>query len=180
MLRLRVTVPDDAPVPPTAEQVAAYRALLAHGAVARDAVLSAVFALYPQFLDDCFDADDVDFPALAAAVPELDSPDQPRSPAGLGNLFLLSEAAEGVGYVWFEFGCEREAEHGLGVPVHRDRVVAVGQADTALGGHSAARDARHGWRLKLLDGSADPVPDCRPQSAAGVSRPRPALPAVPR
>ena len=35
-------------------------------------------------------------------------------------------------YVGYEFGCEWEDEHGLGVLMHGTRVVDVGFADTAI------------------------------------------------
>ena len=35
-------------------------------------------------------------------------------------------------YIGFEFGCEWDEEHGLGVMMHKDSVVVIGQADTSF------------------------------------------------
>ncbi|MCT7376903.1 hypothetical protein N5A92_17900 [Chelativorans sp. EGI FJ00035] len=47
----------------------------------------------------------------------------------------------GVPYVGYEFGCEWDEEHGLGVLMHGARVVEVGFADTAFNLWIAQNDA---------------------------------------
>jgi|GEM_PF-7134692 len=50
--------------------------------------------------------------------------------------------------VGYELRCAWDTEHGVGVMTHEDRVVEVGQADTALlGAHDPARDVRQTSRL---------------------------------
>jgi hypothetical protein len=142
--RLRVTVAGSDRLAPTTEQANAFQYLREHGLAIRDAILANVFAQYPQFREeylDALDEEDEDFPEIAAAVLVLDRPDQLAGLMGLGNVFLLTEARDGVGYVGFEFGCEWESEHGLGVLTHRARIIDVGQAPTAFDGRAAEADA---------------------------------------
>jgi hypothetical protein len=49
---------------------------------------------------------------------------------------------DGLAYVGYELSCEWDNEHGAGVLMHADRVVEVGQADTAILGWIAKRDAK--------------------------------------
>jgi hypothetical protein len=45
-------------------------------------------------------------------------------------------------YIGYEFGCEWEQEHGVGVMMHGTRVVEMGGADVAILEWIADRDAR--------------------------------------
>jgi hypothetical protein len=144
---LRVTVAGSDRVPPTADQTAAFQYLREYGPAVRDAILVRVFAQYSQFREeylDAFDEEDEDFPEIAAGVPELDRPDQLAGVIGLGNVFLLTEARDGISYVGFEFGCEWESEHGLGVLTHRTRILDLGQAPTAFDGRVVKADTPGG------------------------------------
>jgi hypothetical protein len=140
---LRVIRPRGEPPSPSAEQVAAYQHLLDHGPAVRDAILAAVFEQFPKYREeylDCFDEEDDEFADIAAGVPEVSRADELRSLMGLGNLFILDVARDGIAYVGFEFGCEWES-HGLGVMTHGTRVIDLGQAPTAFDGHAARKDA---------------------------------------
>ena len=61
---------------------------------------------------------------------------------GLSNVHVLRVARDGIAYVGFEFGCAWEEEHGLGVMMHRDRVVAAGGADVSFLEWIAEEDAK--------------------------------------
>ncbi|HYC95942.1 MAG TPA: hypothetical protein VEB39_09630 [Sphingomicrobium sp.] len=80
-----------------------------------------------------FDFDD-DFPAVA-------NEDDLKRNVGLYAVNIHQVDVDGVPYVGYEFGCEWENEHGLGVLMHGTRVVDVGFADTALLLWVAERDA---------------------------------------
>lgn len=70
-----------------------------------------------------FDFDD-EFPVV------LDEGDLKRN-VGLFAVCIHQLDTNGVPYIGYEFGCEWEEEHGLGVLMHGSRVVEVGFADTA-------------------------------------------------
>lgn len=144
-VRIRVVVAGSDRVAPTADQTAAFHYLREHGRAVRDAILASVFAQYPQLREDyldAFDEEDEDFPEIAAGVPALDRPDQLAGLMGLGNVFLLTQGRDGVTYIGFEFGCEWESEHGLGVLTHRARIIDIGQAPTAFDCRAAEADAK--------------------------------------
>ncbi len=39
---------------------------------------------------------------------------------------------EDFAYIGFELGCSWDEEHGVGVMMHKDRIVAIGQAETSF------------------------------------------------
>lgn len=128
-------------IPPTVAQVAAYRWLIEHEAEVAEAVLNAIFAEYPRFREEYIDAyDDEDAQAAAQTAPPLEQREQLRMVMGLYAVTVLPLPNDGLGYVGFEFGCVWE-EHGLGVLTHRNRVVEIGQADTAFDGNRAEEDS---------------------------------------
>lgn len=64
-----------------------------------------------------------------------------RESAGLYAVNIHQLDVGGLPYVGYEFGCEWEDEHGLGVLMHGARVVEVGFADTAFHLWIAEEDA---------------------------------------
>lgn len=83
-----------------------------------------------------FDFDD-DFPVIAG---EQDL----KEYVGLYAVNIHQVDVDGVPYIGYEFGCDWENEHGLGVLMHGTRVVEVGFADTAITLWIAERDAKRG------------------------------------
>jgi len=103
------TKPTAAP-PPTAEQVAAFRLLLAPASPTAAAVLSSLRANVPELPSADWDA--------VAGVLEL------------ADVIVFSSAGDGVAYTGFVFN-GMEYEHGIGVVAHRERVAHIGFAETA-------------------------------------------------
>lgn len=71
--------------------------------------------------------------------PELRTIDDVKKIIGLDNLHILSDKKDDLSYVGFECGCPWDIEHGLGIIMHRDRVIDVGGADIAF---SSSRELR--------------------------------------
>jgi hypothetical protein len=65
-------------------------------------------------------------------MPELRESSELKRLIGLSTVHISDVEKEGVAYVGFEFGCTWEEEHGLGVMTHRDRIIEVGDAETAF------------------------------------------------
>src|SRR5207249_542364 len=74
--------------------------------------------------------------------PMVDSPDGLRNVMGLTSVLIHPVSWEGVAYVGYEFGCTWDTEHGLGTMMHRDRIVDLGGADTAILEWIAERDVK--------------------------------------
>lgn len=91
-------------------------------------VLNAVYQHYIEIFDDY---------AEFAVEEQLVMP-VAKEPADLRELISLTEVSvhpvehERRQYVGYEFNCTWESEHGLGVLMHGDRVVRVGEADNAF------------------------------------------------
>lgn len=50
----------------------------------------------------------------------------------LRQVHIRPWSKDGIGYVGLEFGCTWDREHGLGVMVHRQRIVDLGSADVSF------------------------------------------------
>ncbi len=127
-VKVRISTPLDTPVLPHASQVAAYRWLKEHEADVARAVRDAAFAYYPGARAEWLR----DYPDEAAALPVLADPADLAKVMGLHDVHVIATAKDGFAYIGFEFGCDWDDEHGFGVMTHKDRVVAVGLADTAI------------------------------------------------
>jgi hypothetical protein len=71
-------------------------------------------------------------------MPVLQNPSDLKPLMGLSTVHIGDVEKDGFAYIGFEFGCNWEEEHGLGVMTHKDRIIEVGDAETAF-------DA---WRLR--------------------------------
>jgi hypothetical protein len=60
---------------------------------------------------------------------------------GLDKVYVHCFAKQNLPYIGFEFGCDWEEEHGLGVLMHGTRCVEIGQADCAFTLWRAKEDA---------------------------------------
>ena len=130
-VRLSVEWYSDAPVPPSAEQIAAFAYLLESEKLVTDSVLTAIFERYPEFREETLDAYDYSETSLAA-LPEISRPEHLRSLIGLSTVHISNLAQDARSYIGFEFGCEWEKEHGLGVLTDGERVLDVGAAEVSF------------------------------------------------
>ena len=137
--------------PPSPEQAAAYRYLIAYQQRIRDSMLEAIFDEYPDYRASYIAGYDLD--ESDETLPVLDRPEQLKDLIGLSSVLIHPVVREGVAYVGYEFGCAWEEEHGLGAMMHQDRVVTVGQADVAILEWIAERDAKPPRRKKKGPGS---------------------------
>jgi hypothetical protein len=119
--------------PPTNEMAAAFGYLMAHEIEIAQVVQDAIVAEAQRLLDE--GATD---PSIQMAAKGRD---QLRTLVGLHTIHILETSLDGVAYVGFELGCEWEEEHGLGVMLHRNRVVEVGGAMDAMTEWIAEEDA---------------------------------------
>lgn len=132
--RVAVTIntPFDRLAHPHSSQVAAYRWLKEHEAEVARALREAAFAYYPGARAEWLGY----YPDEAAALPVLTEPTELARVIGLHDVHILATAKDGFAYIGFEFGCNWDDEHGFGVMTHKDRVIAVGLAHTAISGSS--------------------------------------------
>jgi hypothetical protein len=113
--------------PPCEEQVAAYQYLKEHEPEVTGAVLRGVLEYYGSLRPDYVSPGEDD-----AHMPAISTTDQLRPLMGLGLVHVHDLAKERIAYIGFECGCTWDPEHGVGIMMHKDRVVSVGQGDTAF------------------------------------------------
>jgi hypothetical protein len=77
------------------------------------------------------------------SFPSIDDEATLRKRIGLYAIHIHQIERGGMPYVGYEFGCDWEEEHGLGVLMHGVRVVRVGFADTAFLLWKARKDAEN-------------------------------------
>jgi len=135
--QLSISPPDDGESPPSGEQAAAYSYLVAHHQSIRDQILAAVLKEFPRFRARFYEIE-----SPSESFPTVNRLEDLRNVLGLTNVLIHTVILEDVAYVGYEFGCAWDAEHGLGAMTHRDRIVALGGADTAILEWIAERDVK--------------------------------------
>lgn len=111
---------------PSPAQSDAYGRLLAnHGAVIKE-ILQSILEDYNTVPRAVLERYGSDLPLV------LHDPMQLQSLIGLSTVYFLSQVHAGAAYVGFQFDCQWDWEHGLGVMTHHGKVIAIGQADVAF------------------------------------------------
>lgn len=118
----------DAPLRAEERALAAW--VLDHHAQQMPPLLAAVFAAYPGFRRQYFE--DYALDESEEALPTLTTAADLPKVLTLDEVFVHQIAQAGAPYVGYRFACAWEDEHGLGVLMHQDRVVALGGAETAF------------------------------------------------
>lgn len=122
---VNVTPPEKAKaLVPTEAQCRAVQFQMERGEEVVRAILSALLPHHRELKKDWDLGDEL--------MPAITSEDELRKHIGLGQVHVLPHEADGLAYVGFECGCEWDDEHGLGIVVHRARVVAIDGADIAF------------------------------------------------
>jgi hypothetical protein len=117
---------DEHPLPPAPEQIAAYAYFKENQAEVTQAIMAVLLKDYTKTRRQWLKHD----PELE--LPEIKAAEEMRKHVGLGTLHMFDVAQKGLAYFGLELGCTWDEEHGAGVVVHGDRVIAVGQADTSF------------------------------------------------
>lgn len=118
----------DGPVTP--DERAYFRWLLENHAEQASALVSALFAALPTLRSDYISAwmlpeDDQSFPMIER-MEDL------RIVIGLHDVHIHDLAKDEIPFVGYEFGCDWEEEHGLGVLMHGNQVLEIGHADCSF------------------------------------------------
>ena len=127
---LNVTVHDPSVTRiPSESQSAAYQFQLDNGERITNSVLVALREYYdeirPRYLD--FLGDEAD-----TLMPAIEHDTDFRQLIDLVHVHIHPWTTAGSAYVGLQFSCTWDREHGLGVLMHRDRVVTVGGADMSF------------------------------------------------
>jgi hypothetical protein len=126
---------DDAPL--TEDELASVRWLLDHEGEIASAIVVGLLAEYPK-LKEAYDSD---ASGPDQYLPHVSSESDLRALIGLFQVHVHPLVKDGLPYLGYEFGCDWDEEHGLGVLMHGTRIVKIGGADTAILLWRAKRDA---------------------------------------
>ncbi|MCA9675979.1 MAG: hypothetical protein H6709_23360 [Kofleriaceae bacterium] len=126
---VRMVAPGAPGAPPSREQFAAYEVLLADEGAIVTATLAAIFVSYAR-QRDAFLRDQGS--SLAHIVPPIEGPDGLRDLVCLNEVHVHVVDRNGIVPVGLELSCSWDPEHGVGVLLHGDRVVRVGDASIAF------------------------------------------------
>jgi len=113
------------------EQRAAYRRIVGRASAAQRMVLDAIADAFPKLTK-----------GAAIELPKKVDRAELESLVTLVAIHIHWAHRDKVAYLGYELRCAWDTEHGVGVMTHQDRVVAVGQADTAILGWLAERDRK--------------------------------------
>lgn len=105
----------------TQEQINSIHFLRDNSEKIRDAILNALLKELPDIREIYEDL-----------VPEINCFADFKNVLGLSTIHVLNSNKDDFSYIGYELGCDWDDEHGLGVMMHKDRVVEIGQADTSF------------------------------------------------
>ncbi len=114
---------------PSPAQIAAMNYLLGHEAEIFAAISQAIVDEFPQIKADF---GDWYTETTEKQLPDVKVANDLKKLIGVSIVHIQSDEERGESYIGFEFGCDWEEEHGLGVKTHHGRVIEVGPADVSF------------------------------------------------
>jgi len=105
----------------TQEQINSLNFLQENSEKIRDEILNALYRELPEIRDIYDDL-----------VPEINTISDLKKSIGLSIIHIMESDKDGFAYIGYELGCDWDDEHGLGIMMHKDRVIEIGQADTSF------------------------------------------------
>lgn len=120
----------------TQEHILAYQFILDNQKDILIAIFEELLKVYPKWQDDYgYDEDDkAEFMPYINTIEDLYRLIKPI------GIHIICQSKESISYVGYEFDCTWDDEHGFGAMLHKDRIVEIGQADTAILTWIARRD----------------------------------------
>lgn len=106
----------------------AYEYLLENQDEIKNEILNALLEKYPT-LQETYDYEPDEKKEI---MPDIHTVNDFKKLIGLSQLHFMNVTKDAVGYIGFEFGCEWDDEHGLGVMTHKNRVIEIGGSDTSF------------------------------------------------
>jgi len=107
-------------------QVKAWDYLETNQELLKERMLKAILKEYPKWKSDWGDFVTED------EMPEVSDIADLKDLIGLSIVHILGVAKSGFAYTGFEFGCNWDHEHGLGVKMHKQRIVSIGSAECSF------------------------------------------------
>lgn len=138
-VEVEVRVPTEWTAPRPA-QAAAYRYLKQNEAKVTDAILRFLFGKYPALRKHYRAEVDEGSRRGSFWMPKVSTPGEIKRLVTPSVLMVLADAKAGVAYIGVVLTGSFVDEHGLGIVLHKDRVVDFGDADTATESTAIKKD----------------------------------------
>ena len=107
---------------PTEAQWNSYEYLKEYQAEVLQSILSAVLAEYPEWQEDYR----YEFENLQEIMPDIAEPGELTGLIRPEHIFFMNVEKEDTAYIGVQFHCSWDPEEGLGVMIHKERVVHIG------------------------------------------------------
>jgi hypothetical protein len=130
---------------PTPEQARAFEILTGEQSRLREAVLAAIFTVYPVWRDNHFSGEwgidggkttktGWELPEMfpPEEMPEVKSPEEMTRIIRPGGFGILAEADDGISQFRIGMNCKWDEEHGFAVLIRRGKDVVVGDSDLGI------------------------------------------------
>jgi hypothetical protein len=112
----------------TQAHIAAYQYAIENQNIIRDSIMKALMKEYPELQSSYgYDEDEAE-----KYMPDVKDEEDFKKLIGLSSLHIMNVFRDGVAYVGYEFNCTWDEEHGVGVMMHQNRIVAIGGADFSV------------------------------------------------
>ncbi|WP_425077861.1 DUF6985 domain-containing protein [Psychroserpens sp. S379A] len=109
-------------------QYNAYNYVIENQETIKEIILVALLKKYPE-IQNTYDYEPDEKEEI---MPDISNINEFKTLIGLSRLHFVNVHKDNVGYVGFEFGCEWDDEHGLGIMTYMDRVIKIGGADCSF------------------------------------------------
>ncbi|WP_198027621.1 hypothetical protein [Seonamhaeicola sp. S2-3] len=94
----------------------------------KNEILNALVIKYPE-IQDIYDFEPDEKKEL---MPDVIDPNDFKKLIELIRIHFLNIKKDDIGYIGFEFDCKWDIEHGLGIMIHKNRIIKIGGADTSF------------------------------------------------
>ena len=119
------------------EHIAAYNYAIENQDVIKNSILKELIKKYSGLQSEySYDEDEA-----AVYMPDIEDVEDFKNLIGLSRIHIMNVFKEGIAYTGYEFSCTWDEEHGLGVMMYRNKVVAMGGADMSFLTWVAEKDA---------------------------------------
>ena len=131
-VKLTVSTPDEQKVPPSPAQIRAFDYLVEHQQEVRDIILKAVMKAYPKKLAPWFVSGEPIPEVLAHLPKKFARPDELKPHTYLATVYVLKQEKSGMAYIGYGLEATWEVEHGLGIVMHGNRILDIGDEEVAV------------------------------------------------
>jgi hypothetical protein len=108
--------------------VKAYQYTLENSKIVQELMLFSVLEKYKHLVESIIHRNEIENETGSGSI----AINEFKNLIRLLSVHMMNVEKDGMAYVGYEFGCAWDAEHGLGIMTHRNRICKIGGADTSF------------------------------------------------